>query len=191
VADPARDADAGCETGVTRDRAQVLRRNTTLPEREAWALLRQLSGEGIHVRRQHPIGRYVVDFAVMRTRVAIEIDGPLHERPERALADIDRDAALEKVGWRVIRFTSKQLENADAFLTAVRAARHSPSPRVVGAGGEVNHGARSERHGSASAPSANDGGSPHPLTPSPRGEGEIGKRRVRGKRVLPSRAKPQ
>ena len=62
---------------MTRQIARVLRNNATRPERDAWAWLRTLNAEGVTVRRQHPIGRYVADFAIMRARLAIEIDGPV------------------------------------------------------------------------------------------------------------------
>jgi very-short-patch-repair endonuclease len=53
-------------------------------EQRAWHVLRDLRAEGIHVVRQHEIGRYRVDFAVRKARLAIEIDGGVHDLPGRA-----------------------------------------------------------------------------------------------------------
>jgi very-short-patch-repair endonuclease len=168
---------------VTRQLARVLRTNATRPEREAWELLRTLRSERITVRRQHPIGRYIADFAIMRARVAIEIDGPLHETQKEA--DAERDKAFAILGWRVLRFTPDQLTDGPKFLAAVRAAL-SPSPRGEGAGGE-------EKHRRAPSKATKLSSTEAPLTPQPpllaeRGSGEFPahlRRRTRANRKLP------
>ena len=50
----------------------------TLPEVLLWNLLRK-APDGVVFRRQHPIGRYVVDFYCARAKVCIEIDGFAHD----------------------------------------------------------------------------------------------------------------
>ena len=184
---------------MTRERARALRKSTTALEQRAWSLLRRLRDEGIAVRRQHPIGQYVADFAIMRARVAIEIDGPLHEAPERKLLDQNRDADFATLGWCVLRFTSKQLEDELAFLAAIRAVS-TPSPRGEGAGGGVNPDGGAK----GSAPDHSEGASLHPApqppplagrgSPPPLGgsEGEFAphlQRRTRANRKLPPRRK--
>ena len=57
--------------------ARRLRRNMSLPEVLLWQILRRQPGH-IKFRRQHPIGRYVLDFYVLELRLAIEIDGLAH-----------------------------------------------------------------------------------------------------------------
>ncbi len=47
-------------------RARSLRRNSTDAERRLWRVLRGWRLEGYKFRRQHPIGRFIVDFACMR-----------------------------------------------------------------------------------------------------------------------------
>src|SRR5687768_5663341 len=59
--------------------ARKLRRSMSLPE----VLLRQeLRGAriGTRVRRQHPLGAYVVDFYLAAARLVIEVDGERHNR---------------------------------------------------------------------------------------------------------------
>ncbi|GIK49970.1 MAG: DUF559 domain-containing protein [Hyphomonadaceae bacterium] len=171
---------------MTRERARALRRNTTRLERDAWAWLRLLRDEGIAVRRQHPIGKYVADFAIMRARIVIEADGPLHERTREA--DAERDLALATLGWRVLRFTPAQIADGPAFLAAVRAAL-PPSPRGEGVGGGVNPGA-SEKSETTVAPSLLDGElRPAPQPPPLAGRGSA-LRRTRASRVLPPRGAP-
>jgi hypothetical protein len=59
----------------------------------------------VHVRRQHPISRYIVDFAVVKARLAIELDGAIHR--ETGMQDAVRDNALARLGWSVLRIDSK------------------------------------------------------------------------------------
>jgi very-short-patch-repair endonuclease len=64
---------------------------------------------GFKFRRQHPIGNFIVDFyCAGANRLVIEIDGDSHADQE------DYDAArtdwLEGHGFRMIRFTNRQLE---------------------------------------------------------------------------------
>jgi very-short-patch-repair endonuclease len=57
-------------------------------------------------RRQHPIGRFVVDFACTDYELIVEIDGGQHAD---STADAGRTAWLESQGWRVLRFWSNEL----------------------------------------------------------------------------------
>ncbi|MCH8166100.1 MAG: DUF559 domain-containing protein, partial [Planctomycetes bacterium] len=43
-------------------RSRSLRRGSTYPERILWSVLRNKRLKGLHFRRQHAVGRYVVDF---------------------------------------------------------------------------------------------------------------------------------
>jgi len=73
-------------------------------------------------RRQHPIGRYVADFACDRLRLVIEIDGGIHDRDEVVTLDHLRQTELEVLGWTVLRFTNAQvLSEPEAITAAVRA----------------------------------------------------------------------
>jgi very-short-patch-repair endonuclease len=59
--------------------AQILRRKSTDAERLLWRNLRdrQLCSE--KVRRQHPIGPYIVDFVFLERKLIIEVDGGQHQ----------------------------------------------------------------------------------------------------------------
>ena len=89
-------------------RAQALRRNMTVSERRLWRALRRLD---LGFRRQVPIGRYVVDFACLRARLVVEIDGYWHEQPDAKLRDQTRDDWLRREGYRVIRFADLRVFN--------------------------------------------------------------------------------
>ena len=100
--------------------ARRLRRRANAPEAAAWAALRTLRRVGVAVRRQHPIGSYVVDFAIVRRKIVIEIDGGAHRLAAVALRDAERQAAIEALGWRVIRIPAQAAMNADYLLAFIQ-----------------------------------------------------------------------
>ena len=91
-------------------RARELRKTATTAEEAAWQTLRHFRKLGFPVRRQHPIGRYIADFAITSARLVIEIDGGVHRHPEVVVKDAKRDEALKHFGWRVLC-----VPNAEAF----------------------------------------------------------------------------
>ncbi len=57
---------------------------------------------GIHFRRQHPVGEYIVDICAPRAKLIIEVDGSQHLNNENM--DTVRTKYLEARGYRVLRF---------------------------------------------------------------------------------------
>lgn len=51
--------------------------------------------------------RYRIDLAFPALMIAVEVDGSQHEERPAQLADAERDAALEAMGWTVIRIKAK------------------------------------------------------------------------------------
>ena len=88
-------------------RARDLRQSAGLAEQRVWSRLRGGGVAGFKVRRQHDIGRWVVDFACVQLRLVLEIDGGVHERDDVVLRDHLRQAEIEALGWTVIRFTNE------------------------------------------------------------------------------------
>jgi very-short-patch-repair endonuclease len=74
----------------------------TEPEVILWSQLRRRNLNGHRFRRQHPIGSYVVDFACLKAKLIVELDGGHHS--EQREADRQRDANLEELGFNVLRF---------------------------------------------------------------------------------------
>lgn len=91
-------------------RAKRLRQNSTTGEQAAWAVLRKFRHYGFPVRRQHPISGIIVDFAIPKAKLIIEIDGSIHNKVEIQQRDAERDDRLRALGWRVIR-----IPNDEAF----------------------------------------------------------------------------
>jgi very-short-patch-repair endonuclease len=103
-------------TSIRRAAAKKLRANTTPHERILWRALKEIPIEGTHFRRQAPIGPYVVDFFCPARRLIIELDGGHHNEDETERRDRERQAWLEREGYRVVRFWNLEV-NSD--LTAV------------------------------------------------------------------------
>src|SRR5262249_3406190 len=79
--------------------ARRLRRDATDVERLLWHGLRERLGEW-KFRRQHPIGRRIVDFACPLAKLAIELDGGQHAAQEEA--DDRRTDGLARRGSRAL-----------------------------------------------------------------------------------------
>ena len=109
---------------VAIKRARRLRRNMTDGERKLWSELKEFCRwYGVHVRKQAPIGPYVVDFAVHEYRLVIEVDGEHHFTPQGLARDGRRGAWLENVGYRVMRFSTGELsESFDGCIEEILAA---------------------------------------------------------------------
>jgi len=94
-------------------RARKLRREMTDGERKLWSELREFRRlYGLHVRRQAPIGPYIVDFIIHTKSLIIEVDGEHHFLPDRMKKDAARDLWLGGKGYKVLRLTTADLENS-------------------------------------------------------------------------------
>lgn len=101
--------------------ARALRRRLTPQEARLWNLLRErFRARGHHFRRQVPIDRFVVDFACLKSRLVIEVDGGGHTRIDRAEADRLRDARLSDLGFVVLRVWNAEIDlGAEAVLDRI------------------------------------------------------------------------
>ncbi|NVK85335.1 MAG: DUF559 domain-containing protein, partial [Cytophagia bacterium] len=89
--------------------ASELRKNETEAERILWANLRDGQIDGFKFRRQHIIGNYIADFVCLPLKLIIEIDGSVHQLPDVKDNDEFRTEWLESQGFRVIRFTNREV----------------------------------------------------------------------------------
>ena len=87
--------------------ARVLRQQEVPAEALLWKALRNRALGEFKFRRQHPIDRYVVDFACVACSLVVEVDGETH-LPAKS-RDAKRTAFLEGAGWQVIRFWNTQV----------------------------------------------------------------------------------
>ena len=91
--------------------ARKLRKNLTPQERVLWKIFRNHNFYGYEIRRQSPIGNYIVDFVCRKKKIIIEIDGGQHNSPEIILADKKRTEYLTSKGYKVIRFWNNDISD--------------------------------------------------------------------------------
>lgn len=66
---------------------------------------------GYIFRRQHSIDRYIADFYCPKVKLAIELDGGIHDRPEQQVKDKIRDAIITSHGVTILRFRNEEIIN--------------------------------------------------------------------------------
>jgi very-short-patch-repair endonuclease len=115
----------------TVEKARRLRRDMTIPERKLWTMLRGRQLARLKFRRQHPIGPYIADFACEEKKLVIELDGDSHIG--RAAYDHRRQAAIEQLGYKVIRVGNDDVLRDDEavlelILTACGIEPRAPHP---------------------------------------------------------------
>lgn len=107
--------------------ARSLRGNMTDAERFLWQSLRGKQLDNFRFRRQHPIGKYIADFACIETKLVIELDGGQHQ--DQIAYDERRTAYLQAQGWQVLRFLNNDvLNNLDGVLSSIAVALTSLPP---------------------------------------------------------------
>lgn len=89
--------------------AKKLRNNQTEAENYLWNYLSNLQKNGLRFKRQHPILYFIADFYCHKAKLIIEVDGCYHDTPEQFEYDQNRDAELEALGLKVIRFTNNDV----------------------------------------------------------------------------------
>ena len=97
--------------------ARTFRKNMTPAERKLWQALRGKKLNGIKFRRQVPVENFIVDFCSFSPKVVIEVDGDTHYGKEAMKKDRERDKRLKELGFRVFRFTNREiLENLEGVI---------------------------------------------------------------------------
>ena len=91
-------------------KSQQLRKSMTKQERHLWYdFLKKLP---VTVNRQKVIGRYIVDFVVWSSSLAIiEVDGAQHYNEAGREADAVRDEFLASKGFTVLRYTNQDVNS--------------------------------------------------------------------------------
>ena len=96
----------------------------TEAERKLWSALRSKQINFHKFRRQHPYGKYVLDFVCLDAQLVIEVDGGQHL--ENIEHDENRTLWLKQQGFRVLRFWNNEvLNNLDAVLAVIWRVLHT------------------------------------------------------------------
>ncbi len=80
-----------------------------MPEVLLWLGLKARGLEGLHFRKQHPIGPYVLDFYCDEARLAVEVDGQSHGFGDRPRLDAIRDEWMARRGIRTLRMPAVEV----------------------------------------------------------------------------------
>jgi very-short-patch-repair endonuclease len=102
-----------------------LRFEQTQEEIALWNKLRASRFAGFKFRRQHPIGKYSLDFYCPAAKLAIELDGFNHGSTDQLCRDRKRKEFLERKDIQELRFWNHQWNrNSHGVLLEIWRALH-------------------------------------------------------------------
>lgn len=111
-----------------------LRKNQTSAEEFFWELVRN-NKLWLKFRRQHPFGRYIVDFYCHELKLVIEIDWSIHDIEENKRRDKQREEDLKMEWLGIMRFTNDELfDNPQKILEKIIEYKNKISPLLGGEG---------------------------------------------------------
>lgn len=116
--------------------ARQMRHDPTQAEDILWQRLRR-KVLGVNFRRQHTIGRFIVDFYCPAARLIVEVDGPIHQNTQDE--DAIRQEFLEAQELRVLRFANLVvMQDTDAVVDRIRCVvqERTPPPDPLPTSGE-------------------------------------------------------
>lgn len=87
------------------------RKSETRAEAVFWEAVRDRRLGGYKFCRQRPVGQYILDFYCPELKLAIEIDGPKHDKPKQKEYDYWREQVSIEKGIKIIRFTNERVLN--------------------------------------------------------------------------------
>ena len=99
---------------IKKQFARQLRKESTPEEKKVWEALRNRRFMDLKFRRQHVIEGFVVDFYCHELRLAVEIDGGIHDR-QKEYDDL-RQSLVEEKGFSFIRVTNEEVNDSVGLL---------------------------------------------------------------------------
>ena len=108
------------------EHAKAHRKNPTHAEAILWEALRGRRLCGAKFRRQHTVGNFILDFWCPEHRIAIEVDGEIHELPHIHAHDLERQTWIEAHQVRVLRFRNEQVIYQQEYVLAQIAQAIAP-----------------------------------------------------------------
>jgi len=92
-----------------KEKRRRLRRDQTFCEKIVWNYLRDRKTLGYKFRRQYSVDHFVIDFYCPELKLAIELDGSIHDEPDQKEYDAYRQEYLEKFGISFCRIQNDDL----------------------------------------------------------------------------------
>jgi very-short-patch-repair endonuclease len=94
-----------------------MRKRPTKAERKLKRALQPFKST-FRIKNQHVLFGYIADFAFIKSKIIVEVDGPSHIGNE--IWDKNRDLVFRKHGWRTMRFTNQQvLQDIETVLKRI------------------------------------------------------------------------
>ena len=94
---------------TTHNLAKNLRKAETEAEKLLWKELSNRKCGGLKFRRQHPFSKFVLNFYCHEKKLAIEVDGAIHDDIDITARDENRTYELEQAGLTVIRIRNEDI----------------------------------------------------------------------------------
>lgn len=92
----------------------------TSSEQILWEKIRAGRLNGLKFRRQHPAGKYILDFYCHEYKFGIELDGEIHSDMDQMERDKGRTEDLIDLGMSVLRFNNDEIiNNTNHILTQI------------------------------------------------------------------------
>jgi len=94
-----------------KEQARRLRRASTPAEKRLWHYVRNRNVQGLKFRRQQVIEGFIADFFCEEIKLAVEVDGTVHNNAEQKKIDEHREKVFSARGITTIRFSNKHVLN--------------------------------------------------------------------------------
>ncbi len=121
-------------SNLMRKRSQDLRNSATTPEQKLWAKLKEWKAQGFHFRRQQTIENFIFDFACLRQKLLIELDGYSHDLQQQVTIDENKNLCAKNLGYRLLRFNNDEvMKNMDGVLRHIEVYLNPPTQENIGA----------------------------------------------------------
>ena len=122
----------GCFNEETLDKIRAYRASQTFLKANTdieMAMKEALDKKSIKYVQQHNVdNKFLIDFALLKDKIAIECDGEYwHRLPRNRHIDFLKERYLRSKGWRVVRFTDKLINgNIDYCVNVISMMLNSP-----------------------------------------------------------------
>jgi len=91
------------------EKRRELRKKETKFESILWDKLKNRKFMNLKFRRQYGIGDYIVDFYCPKLKLVVEVDGEIHDIKEVLEYDKVREAFINGLGIKIIRFKNVEI----------------------------------------------------------------------------------
>ena len=92
-----------------KEKRRSLRRRQTLAEEIVWQNVRNRKMLGYKFRRQYSVDQFIIDFYCPELKLAVEIDGSVHDTSEAKMYDVSRQKHIETFGICFIRIRNEEI----------------------------------------------------------------------------------